>query len=369
MNRTCLCSLFVVSFLLIACSKERTGTPRGHVLDLPETLYNYAEQDLPPHFSESTALNLFENLGNHVEVSNEGATLGRVLFYDVALSANNSVSCASCHQQEFAFSDPRNLSLGHNSAFTARHSMSLENMLWERRFFWDNRTVGLTNQILQPIQDRNEMGMNLDSLEQKIQGMPVYEDLFIDAFGDSLVTSGRISDAIAQFCLSMISYQSKYDDGLYNDFVNFSESEKRGKDLFFNGETRCNQCHMTALFCNPTAVYSGLELDDDLGLYNETGNTDHIGVFQIPSLRNIEVTAPYMHDARFKTLDEVLEFYNHGVQAAPNLDDRITANFQTGGTPLQLNLSEQDKQDLIAFLKTLTDNQFLTDNKFSNPFR
>ena len=370
MNRSHLNIILVLSIVfLIACSKEQNTNPNELVLQLPENLYNYSDQDLPAHFSESTALSLFENLASHPEVTDNGATLGRVLFYDQALSVNNSVSCASCHQQKFAFSDPRNLSIGHNSAFTARHSMSLANMLWERRFFWDNRTNGLTNQILEPIQDRNEMGMHLDSLEVKIQELPYYQSLFQAAFGDSLVTSDRISDAIAQFCLSMISSKSKYDIGFYNDFANFSESEKRGKDLFFNGDTRCNQCHMTALFYNTTAVNSGLDLDEDKGLFNATGNPEHIGLFQVPSLRNIEVTAPYMHDARFQTLDEVLEFYDHGVQTAPNLDDRITVNFQTGGTPIELNLSPQDKQDLIAFMKTLTDIEFLTDQKFSNPFK
>lgn len=336
---------------------------------LPESLFNYADQELPLHFSESTALNLFENLANHVEVSDEGATLGRVLFYDRALSSNNSISCSSCHQQQFGFSDPRDLSLGHHSAFTGRHSMSLENMRWERRFFWDTRTQGLTNQILQPIQDPIEMGMNLDSLENKLQALGYYDDLFSSAFGDSLVTAERISDAIAQFCLSMTSSKSKYDEGLYNDFANFTDEEIRGKNIFFNGETRCNQCHMSALFFNPAPTYSGLELDEDLGLYNTTGNPSDIGVFQIPSLRNIAVTAPYMHDARFQTLDEVLEFYSHGVQSAPNLDDRITQNSETGGIPLRLNLSDQDKEDLIAFLTTLTDPVFLTDEKFSNPFK
>ncbi|MEO0405362.1 MAG: cytochrome c peroxidase, partial [Bacteroidota bacterium] len=278
-------------------------------------------------------------------------------------------SCASCHKQEQAFSDDRRQSIGHTGQFTRRNSMSLSNLRWHRRFFWDSRTVNITNQIPQPIQDPLEMGMSMEDLEEKLQTIEYYPGLFAKAYGDSSITAERIINALSQFNVSLYSYHSKYDKGLEVEFANFSEAEKRGKDLFFSNRTRCNQCHMTALFYNPTAVNGGLETLNDDGLAETTGDSDDLGVFKVPTLRNIEVTGPYMHDGRFETLEEVIRFYNEEIVQMPNLDDRLTMNYETGGTPIQMNLTEEEISDLVAFLKTLTDHDFLTEPKYSNPFR
>ena len=168
----------------------------------------------------------------------------------------------------------------------------------------------------------------------------------------------------------MASYRTPYDEGFADDFAQLTQLERDGKALFFNGQTKCNHCHMTVNFFNRDARNNGLDVvyaDNGLGVV--TGDPADNGKFKVPSLRNVELTAPYMHDGRFNTLEEVVEHYNSGVQQHPNLDDRLTVDGHTGGTPLQLGLTEYDKQALIAFMKALTDTPMITDVRFSDPFR
>lgn len=341
-------------------------------LDIPSTYYNY-DVELPNFFLDNE-LSDEDNTPNNNPVTEAGATLGRVLFYDVRLSANNTVSCATCHVQQNGFSDPNRLSIGFEGGLTGRNSMGLSNARFYEngRFFWDERAASLEEQVLQPIQDAVEMGLTLDELETKVGSEAYYEVLFRLAFGDSEITSNRISLALAQFVRSMVSYQSRFDEGLAqvnnpnNDFPNFTASENRGKQLFMNNQTNCAQCHDTNVQVGDRARNNGLDATlTDLGVGGVTGNNNQNGEFKVPSLRNIALTAPYMHDGRFETLMDVVEHYNSGVQNSDNLDNRLQVQ---GGNVRRLNLSEADKQALVDFMNTLTDETFITDDKFSNPF-
>jgi cytochrome c peroxidase len=216
-----------------------------------------------------------------------------------------------------------------------------------------------------PIQDSVEMGLTLPELVAKVEVESYYPPLFEQAFGSPQVSSDRISRALAQFVRSMVSYQAKYDQGVATNFSNFTPQENLGRQIF-NGRGRCDTCHTTDLFIAPTARNNGLDLVlTDNGLGNVTGNPADNGKFKVPSLRNIALTGPYMHDGRFATLAEVVAFYNNGVQASPNLDQRLRQN---NGQPRRLNLNQNEQAALVAFLNTLTDPTFVAEAKFSDPF-
>lgn len=342
------------------------------VLNLPATPFNYANVQLPGFFLNND-LQREDNTPNNNPITDNGATLGRVLFYDKKMSANNTVSCASCHQQENGFSDPNVFSVGFEGGLTGRNSMGLANARYYQngRFFWDERANTLEDQVLMPIQDHVEMGMTLAELETKLAVEDYYAPLFTAAFGDADVTSNRISLALAQFIRSMVSYQSKYDAGLAQtnnpqaNFPNFTQSENLGKNLFFSNRTRCSDCHDTNAFVGDQARNNGLDaVFTDLGVGGVTGNNNDTGEFKVNSLRNIELTGPYMHDGRFATLGEVIDHYDDGVQNSQFLDNRL----RQGNGVRRLNLNGQERQALIDFLIALTDNNFITDEKFSNPF-
>jgi len=342
-------------------------------LALPDIMYNYSAIDLPNHFGGDVSN--IDNTPNNNPVTDAGATLGRVLFYDNLLSANNSTSCASCHIQSRGFADPDRLSEGFEGGLTGRNSMGLSNVRFydNGRFFWDERAATLEDQVLLPIQDEVEMGLTLTELVSKIQAADYYEPLFLDAFGSNEVSTERISSALSQFVRSMVSYESEFDEGLAAvngnpeiDFPNFSALENLGKDLFFSGRTQCSNCHETVVFSGDEARNNGLDIGfPDLGLGAVTGNARDNGRFKVNSLRNIELTAPYMHDGRFGTLREVVEFYNNGIQNNPNLDNRLRV---MGDRVRRMNLNQTEINALVAFLNTLTDDSFVTDAKFSDPF-
>lgn len=349
-----------------------------NTLLIPETLDNYSAPALPAHFTNNTVQG-FDNTPNNNPITNEGATLGRVLFYEKQLSANGTAACASCHEQADGFSDTDRFSTGFNAGLTPRNSMGLANSRFYEngRFFWDERADTLEEQTLEPIQNAIEMGLTLDIAVQRIEAQPYYDFLFTEAFGDNTVTSERIALALAQFVRSLDSFNSAYDVGVANNFANFTDSENRGRQLFFSGRTNCGACHVNdrndgneAIFQPNRTFNNGLDAalsNTDNGVGDVTNNTNNNGRFKVGSLRNIELTAPYMHDGRFSTLAEVVEHYNSGVQAHPNLDNRLRQG--AGGAPRQMNLTDQEKQDLVNFMLTLTDDTFLTEEKFSNPFR
>jgi cytochrome c peroxidase len=304
-------SLIIALLILLvagfsSCKKEQGDLPLIQDLakqpTLPNPDYDYEGIEFPEAWNNS-ALDLFESIPNDNPITNAGATLGRVLFYDTDLSRDHSISCASCHKQAHAFSDDVAFSVGINNAVTPRNSMALFNLQFSRRFFWDRRSNSLESQVLQPIQHPGEMDLSLEELISRLESSPFYPTLFSSAFGDETITEDRISKALAQFTRSIRSFKSKYDEGLVSDFSNYSAQELEGKDLFFNGITRCNQCHMTVNFYTPGALNNGLEVEyADGGVQNVSENESDNGRFKVVSLRNIEITAPYMHDGRFNTL-------------------------------------------------------------------
>ncbi len=336
---------------------------------LPDEPYDYESIIYPDYFLDDPLLNLLNTLDGGNQVTNEGATLGRVLFYDKNLSVNNSISCASCHHQENGFADPDQFNIGFGGEFGERNAMTILNINFQRRFFWDNRANSIEEQVLMPIEHPIEMGMNLDSLVPKIQDLVYYDSLFVDAFGDDLVTISRLSKALAQFLKSIRSFESKYDRGLTTDFADFTEIELAGKDLFFSGEHSCVNCHMTPNFGGVGSHINGLEeVYEDPGVGGITEAPEDYGKFKTVTLRNIELTAPYMHDGRFETLEDVLDFYSTEIKAHAYLDDHLATDFHTGGPPKDLNLTSEQKAGYIAFLKTLTDWNLIYNPIYSNPF-
>ncbi|MCA9242073.1 MAG: c-type cytochrome, partial [Planctomycetales bacterium] len=301
-------------------------------------------------------------------ITNAGAELGRVLFYDTRLSHNDSTSCASCHQQSAGFSDPAPLSEGFEGELTGRKSMGLSNAKFyaSGEFFWDERSPTLEHQVLQPIQSPVEMGVtSLSDLEDKLSQTEFYPQLFQRAFGSPEVTSERMSAAMAQFVRSMVSYQSKFDQAFEGqgppDFVGtLTASEESGHQIF---AARCDGCHRTNAQVADDTHNIGLDLEssEEAGTDEGAGN----GEFKPPSLRNVAVRGSFMHDGRFSSLEEVVQFYSTGIQANPNLDDRLT---NARGLPVRFNFTNQEMQDLVAFLNSLTDESFLTNELFSNPF-
>ncbi|MEM8909013.1 MAG: cytochrome c peroxidase [Bacteroidota bacterium] len=350
-------------------------------LNLPANPFNYANPPLPDHFN-TPAIRDQDNTPNNNLITNAGATLGRVLFYDKNLSVNNTIACASCHLPAHGFSDPAAFSEGFEGGLTGRNSMGLTNARYYERgaFFWDERAATLEEQTLMPIQDHIEMGMDLMELEQKLNQVDYYPALFTAAFGEPEVTTTGISEALAQFIRSMVSYESKFDEGVLalngnlnnlgnHDFPNFTASENLGKRLFFSNRTNCQNCHNTINFVGPTPRNNGLDLVyEDNGVGAHTGNPNQNGDFKVNSLRNIELTAPYMHDGRFATLEAVIEHYDSGVQAHPNLSPQLRMGGPGGGQVRRLNLTDAEKRALVDFLKTLTDHNFIQKEQFSNPF-
>jgi len=341
----------------------------AQALLLPSTRANYANPSLPGRFLVQPIIGQDNTPANN-GVTDSGATLGRVLFYDKRLSLNQTISCASCHQQAHGFSDPAKFSTGFNGGHTDRNSMGLANARWYQRgsFFWDERSATLEIQVLEPIQNPVEMGMTLPALVTRLSTEPFYATLFNDAFGSPEVTSGKISRALAQFVRSIISTHTKFDVGAANGFTNFTAQENLGRQIF-NGAGNCAACHGSDNFVpGPAINNNGLENPYvDKGVGAVTGRTQDEGLFKVPSLRNIALTAPYMHDGRFATLAEVVEFYNSGVVAHPNLSPPLRVG-GPNGAPRRLNLTANEKAALIAFLNTLTDTSLPTDSRFSDPF-
>lgn len=369
----------------VACQKDEappstaidTTVSERAAPNLPATPYNYASIALPAYLTTPN-INAQINTPTNNAITNQGATLGRVLFYDVNLSQNNSKSCASCHQQAFSFSDPAQFSTGFAGGQTTRNSMSLLNARYyaNGRFFWDERAATAEAQASRPIVHPVEMGMTMPALVTKLQGVSYYPQLFQNAFGSPTIDSTRIVRALAQFVRSMVAYRSKYDTGRQaipananpgtTNFPNFTATENQGKAIFF-GTGNCAACHGTETFTSPGARNNGLDLVyTDNGLGAAPGGTpQQNGLFKTPSLRGIEKSAPYMHDGRFATLEQVVEHYSTGVKNHPNLSPPLR---QPNGQPRNLNLTATQKTQLVAFLKTLTDTGIAGDVKYSNPF-
>lgn len=346
-----------------------------NALQLPGAPFNYAAPLLPASFMIQPILGQ-DNMRAANLTTDAGATLGRVLFYDKRLSTNQSISCSSCHQQANGFSDPSRFSSGFNGGLTGRNSMGLAHARWYQRenFFWDERAATLEVQVLMPIQNSVEMGMDLTTLTNRLAAEPYYTNLFASTFGSPGITSDRISKALAQFVRSIVSTQSKFDLGVTNNFANFTPQENQGRQIFNGPAGGCAACHGTDNFVpGPALNNNGLEFPYvDLGVGGITGNPQDNGKFKVNSLRNIGLTGPYMHDGRFATLEQVVEFYNSGVVDNPNLSPPLRNPPGPPGSPppgpRRLNLTQQQKDALVAFLRTLTDPNLATDVKYSDPF-
>lgn len=301
--------------------------------------------------------------------------LGRMLFHEQKLSGDESMSCATCHLQSAAFTDTAQFSLGIRGLEGHRNAMSVFNMAWNNNgFFWDGRAELLRHQSLMPIQDSLEMDETLANAASKLAAEELYRHAFIRAFGDDEVSAERMSLAMEQFMLTITSFNSKYDRYL-SGLESLTDSELRGLEIFtteyneffpeFSGAD-CQHCHGGPNFSNNQYMNNGLDDEGDmtdLGRMAATDNPAHRGQFKVTSLRNIALTAPYMHDGRFSTLEEVIDHYNEGLHSSSTLDPALAATMSTG-----LMLSEEDKADLINFLHTLTDPGLAEEEAFSSPF-
>lgn len=314
-------------------------------------------------------------------LTQEGGELGQRLFFDPLLSVNNSQSCASCHQIDAAFSEHKRVSTGAQGVSGTRNAMALFNLAWKSSFFWDGRVASLREQVLQPIQNPIEMHETLSNVVAKLaaeeganpnlqtpekpqiasSNQTSYKTLFEKAFGTAEITSDRIARALEQFVLIQTSYDSKFDRVLRGE-AQFTEDEQRGFELFHTEYdprheqygADCFHCHGGPLFKSQNFANNGLDSEfKDLGRFLATQKDGDKGKFAVPSLRNVEMTAPYMHDGRFKTLEEVIDHYATGVKRSPTLDPNL-AKHPDGGVPL----NAADKKALVAFLKTLTDERF-----------
>lgn len=301
-------------------------------------------------------------------LTEEGVYLGRMLFYDPILSDDSTISCASCHKQSNGFADVGALSKGVRNRVGNRNSMTLINLAWQTSFFWDARQVRLKRQVLEPIQNHVEMNMNLVDLLKKLKSLNRYKKAFSDAFPGTEPNTENMAMAIEQFLLTLVSANSKFDQFRPQNQSVFNASEKRGFELFNSqppAGADCFHCHGGVLSNVNRITNNGLDsVFADRGLGGITGKLHEMGLFKTPTLRNIELTAPYMHDGRFQTLEEVINHYSDNVKFnSPNIDPNFGTHNNTN-----LHLTVQQKADLLAFLKTMTDTTFLHNQAFASPF-
>ncbi len=383
---TLLLCTFAAVLVYTSCQKKE-DTYEVDTLKLPTTPYNYLNGSIR------------QNPQN--PITNEGATLGRVLFYDKNLSINNTIACASCHKQENGFADVTATSEGFKGGRTTRNSLPLVNLSDDSGLFWDSRAKTLEDLVLQPVANHVEMGLdNTENLLKKLNRTSYYPALFQKAFGNQEITQERITKALAQFVRSISSSNSKFDAVRRGAWGVMNESETGGWNLFFN-QLQCSGCHNGNDLNNGSIANIGLDMNyKDNGMGTQSGENTLNGFFKVPSLRNVALTAPYMHDGRFKTLEDVVEHYNSGVQNHTNLSsvlrgflwqgngalntsngnggfifgspsrDCWSCGVGTGGTDFKaLNLTKTEKENLVAFLKLTTDETLVRDEKFANPFK
>ncbi len=386
--RLSLCATLLAIFLT-SCIQDQVSVTSVHYTDqeirvLEQTLDLPQERD---SYRVHLAEHMLKNNAFPPAINDAKATLGRVLFYDTKLSATGETSCASCHDQALAFSDDKALSDGINGQQTKRNSLPLASaanfvssydnpgpsFAGNIGFFWDERAHSIAQQSAMTIQDDIEMGMDLDELAAKLAQEEYYSILFSKAFGDEFIDGSRITDALQEFVNSFVSVNSPFDDGLNkaghvsDEFPNYTDQENRGKLLFIDNCSSCHAADMTTP-TGLTVANNGLDLEyEDNGMGDFTNIVEHNGVFKVPFLRNIALTGPYMHDGRFETLEEVIEHYSSGIQAHDNLSAPLRDGFN--GNPIQFNFTEDDKDALMAFLHTLTDDQFVEAQRFSDPFK
>jgi cytochrome c peroxidase len=384
---TIILSMFATGVLLFSCAKEKNS-------DVKYESEAFALEAKAPDYSVSAMPGSLGGISKSTlpKINSDKAYLGRVLFYDKKLSLNNTVSCGSCHLQSKGFADDKALSVGFNGERTTRNSMAICNTAFSKGFFWDKRAMAIEDLVLQPVRNHIEMGMeSTASLVGKLKKVDYYSELFNRAYGSNEIDAKKVNEALTEFLSSMVSADSKFDQGKKDNFANFTAQEAQGKTIF---QQNCNSCHSGSSFNrntwdqeNSESANIGLDenytdagigafakgINDNLpnvttGVVNGNDLTNN-GVFKVPSLRNVGLTGPYMHDGRFATLEQVVEHYNSGIQNHPSLDWRLTQNTNQKVAPKRFNWSEAEKASLVAFLKTLTDQKMTTDKKFANPFQ
>lgn len=387
---TYLLLLFVTSIFLSSCVQDQEQIEIFHYTDEEVSILSKA-LNLPAirdNYTITFPSHMIKSGLRAPNIDDAKATLGRVLFYDKKISKNNSVSCASCHEQALAFADAKALSEGFDGQLTKRNSLALASVvnfptyyggsgsftggtIVRPRFFWDERAGTVAEQSTMTIQDNIEMGMDLDDLANKVADVDYYQVLFKKAYGDNEITKETVLDAVQEFVNSFVSADSKFDkemnkyDSPSVNFSGFTATENAGKSLFLSHCASCHSADMTTPV--ETTANNGLDMvSEDKGLYDFTNNPSDQAKFKVPPLRNIEFSGPYMHDGRFNTLEEVVEHYNSGIQKHPHLDSRLKG---TNDEPILLNLTESEKGELVAYMKTFTDNAFLSAEKYSDPFQ
>lgn len=367
-----------LSFLASSCIKDEGDTTSqtytdtdydiiSAKLNLPNSTIEYLDVDLPEHMRNSG----FSIAGGSIE--NHGAILGRVLFYEVRLSKNNAVSCASCHAQANGFADPVSFSKGFDDQNTKRNTLALGNVRFyyhDRGFMWDERAESVEDQTRQTVTDHIEMGMDhWVDVVNKLRDEAYYDILFKKAFGTTEITEVKLQRALSMFVRSIISKDAKFDEAMISsnlsrlsgtpELVGYTDSENAGLALYMNN---CRTCHGNVLFLGQSSANNGLDMNyADKGVGALTNNATQNGIFKVPFMRNIAMTAPYMHDGRFATLEEVIEHYSTGIKPHDNLDSKLPA----GG----FDFTVTEKEDLVNFLHTLSDHEMATEEKYSNPFK
>lgn len=345
--------------LLSSCSSsEDEDTNAGYVatplpIDVPEY---FAQNILPPVTSPDNPQTV------------EGVALGRKLFFEKSLSGNGTQSCASCHSPEFAFSDSRQFSIGIDGSLGTRNSMPLFNLAWnyDQNFFWDGRAKTLEEQVFEPVTNPIEMNNTWEKAVASLQSNSQYPGMFEKAFGTPVIDSVLVSKAIAQFLRTLVSGNSRFDRYLLGTGT-LTDSEINGFNVFMSEDKGdCFHCHGNAfnpLWTDNLFRNNGLDKTfADLGLGEITGDPRDNGKFKTPSLRNLAYTAPYMHDGRFATIDEVIDHYSEGLVYSETIDPLMKAIAQGG-----VQLSDSDKTDLKAFILSLSDPGFIENPDFQNP--
>lgn len=352
MKLSCLhiCVLFL---LILNCSNDQTGyEPTPQPLNIPELFLDNIIAPVIPSDNPQTA---------------EGVALGKRLFFDRILSADGTKSCASCHSPQSAFSDNSVTSVGVDGIAGNRNSMPLFNLAWNfsERFAWDGKELSLERQAEEPVENPIEMHSNWDNVVSRLQSHPQYPELFDRAFKTSTITKALTTKAIAQFERTLISANSKFDRYSTGN-ATLTAQELNGLDIFLREDKGdCFHCHgnpNNPLWTDNDFHNNGLDATfTDLGLGAVTGDPNDNGKFRSPSLRNLAFTAPYMHDGRFSTLDEVINHYSEGLQNSSTIDP-LMKQINQGG----VQLTVQEKADLKAFLLTLSDPSFINNPQFQN---
>ncbi|MET0464306.1 MAG: cytochrome c peroxidase [Chitinophagaceae bacterium] len=316
--------------LLISCSKEIMDHFKGfrQPANFPPPVYRMSDNP----------------------ITEDGFILGRKLFYEPRLSRNNTVSCGSCHIQSSAFTQHgHDVSHGIDDRLGSRNSQAIMNLAWSPTFFWDGGVFDLDLQPIVPITNHVEMDESVENVLAKLRQHPDYPSLFRKAFGSEEITTARTMKALSQFMLMCVSSESRY-DSVQTGKASFTVEEEKGYAIF---QQRCNSCHKEPLFTDHSFRNNGIPVgpNNDEGRFLVTLNETDRYKFKVPGLRNLEFTAPYMHDGRFLTLDAVLDHYSSGVQSTPNLDPLLS-----NGIKLEMH----ERLELLSFLKTLSDRKFLT---------